>query len=113
VAADEPEGVQIPVVWSGVEQAPMLYANSFLVQFDPEAPGAFILTIGQLTPPALIGTPEQIREQAEQISYVHVGVVARIVVTPTKLDELIAVLQANRDQYAQATTKMRGDPRDA
>lgn len=88
----------------------MLYANSFIVQFDTQALGSFIITVGQLTPPALIGTPEQVREQAEGLSYVHVRTAARLVVTRQKLDELIAVLQANRDQYEEAT-KMRGDPR--
>jgi hypothetical protein len=112
VAAEEPEAIQLPVVWSGVEETPMLYANSFLVQFDPQALGSFLLTVGQLTPPALIGTPDEIREQAEQLSYVHCQCIARLVVTPAKLAELIAVLQANRDQYEQATT-MRGDPRNA
>jgi hypothetical protein len=104
------DSIQVPVVWAGVEDVPILYANTFISQFDPAATGGFIVTIGQLTPPALIGTPDQVREQAEQVSFVPVRAVARIAMTRSKLDELIALLQLNRDQFDEAT-RIRGDPR--
>jgi hypothetical protein len=107
----EEEGLEVPVVWGGVEEVPILYANTFVCQWDVAAHGGFILTIGQLTPPALIGTPDEVRGQAEQLSYVPVRAVARIGVTRAKLDELIAILTINRDSYDEHARKMGEDPR--
>jgi len=108
--SNEDDAVEIPVVWAGVEDTPILYANTFISQFDPTSTGAFILTIGQLTPPALLGTQDQVKEQAERVSYVPVRAVARIAITRTKLDELIAILESTKEKFDRATT-IRGDPR--
>jgi len=109
----EEEGLEVPVVWAGVEDVPILYANTFVCQWDVVSQGGFILTIGQLTPPALIGTPEEVRDQAEQVSYVPVRAIARIGVTRAKLAELIAILTINRDSYDEHARKMGEDPRNA
>jgi hypothetical protein len=108
----QPEGIEVPVIWAGVEDVPILYANTFICQFDVASPGGFILTAGQMTPPALIGTPEEVQEQAEQVSFVPVRAAARLAFTRAKLDELVAILQANREKFDQWRTMMGGDPRD-
>jgi hypothetical protein len=98
------------VIWAGVEDVPILYANTFISQFDPTSMGGFILTVGQLTPPVLLGTEDEIKEQAERVSYVPVRAVARIAVTRGKLDELIAILESTKEKFDRATN-MSGDPR--
>lgn len=106
-----PDAIAVPVVWSSPEDVPILYANTFVCQFE-QTLDAFILTVGQLTPPALIGaTVEELREQAEQITFVAVKPVARFGLTRARLEELIALLQANLDQLERATTMRPGDPR--
>jgi hypothetical protein len=111
---EKPEdGIQVPVVWAGVEDVPIVYANNIIVQFDTSSPGGFIITVGQMTPPALIGTPEEVREQAEQVSFVPVRAVARLALTRTKMQELIAVLQGNVEKYDRWQSKVGGDPRGA
>ena len=108
----EQEGVAVPIVWSGPEDVPILVANAFVCQFDSETLDAFILTVGQLTPPALVGAnPEEIRRQAEQISYVPVKPVARFGLSVGKMRELIAILAGNLEQLEAATTMRPGDPR--
>lgn len=105
------EQVDVPVVWAGVEDVPIFYANTFVCQWDLVSHGGFIITVGQLTPPALMGTPEEVREQAEQVSYVPVRAVTRLGITRAKLDDLIAILTINRDGYDKAVSKMGEDPR--
>lgn len=60
---------EIPVSWVGAEELPILYANQFVGQVHEDT---FFLTIGQLVPPALIGTPEEQAEQLEEIAYLPV-----------------------------------------
>lgn len=110
MAGDEPpEGaIRVPIVWTGVDDVPILYANGFVSQFDQEA---FIITIGQVAPPALIGTPEEVEEQARELEFITVRPITRLALTPPKMAEFIAILQANLDQYERATTLKPGDPR--
>jgi hypothetical protein len=103
----EPEGREVPIVWSGVEDLPVLYVNQFVSQAGP---GEIFLTIGQLQPPALLGNEEERREQIEQISYVQVKPIARLAMTPSKLKELIQVLQIT-DAGADQQNERFGDPR--
>lgn len=106
----EPESIQVPVVWAGVEETPILMANQFISQFDQDLE-TFILTIGQITPPPLIGTPEEVREQAQQISFVTVKTVARISLSRPRMAELQAALGANSDNLEKARRGQPGDPR--
>lgn len=100
--AEESERIDIPLVWVGAEEAPILLVNQFLGQSEQEE---IVLSIGQMTPPVLMGTREQIIEQARQVSYVPVRTVARLGLTRGRLQELMDVLQqtlANYDRAQQA-----------
>jgi hypothetical protein len=108
---EQPEQIQVPLVWTGAEDVPILFGNSFVCQFDADL-SAFIITVGQVTPPALLGPPEALAEQARQIEFVPVRVIARLAVTPSRMNELIQVLHANVDQREQASKLRPGDPRD-
>lgn len=92
--------------WVGIEDIPILFANQFLLQFQP---GEFMLAIGQATPPAILGTPEEMAEQLAGYTYVPVRTIARVGITRQRLQELIAVLQANLDNHDRATQGL--DPR--
>lgn len=99
---------QLPVSWIGAEDLPVLFANTFVGQVEAEQ-GVFFLTIGQIVPPALIGTPEEKVEQLEQISYVPIKPVARLALTRERLKYLIAILQTNLDQHDQILQARGGD----
>src|SRR3954453_1270429 len=86
---DEAEPLVLPLAWVGLDEQPILYANQFLGQANA---GEITLTIGQAAPPALLGSPEQQREQAEAISYVPVRPLVRVNVSRDRLEELIQVL---------------------
>lgn len=105
------EPIAVPVVWSGPEDVPILYINAVVSQFE-QSLDAFIITLGQMTPPALVGAnPDELREQAEQLAFVHVKPVARLAFTVDKLREVVAIMQTNLDQLERATTMRPGDPR--
>lgn len=110
--SDLADGVAVPVVWLGPEDVPILYVNAFVSQFDQQTLDSLILTVGQLTPPAIVGaTSDERREQLEQVAYVPIKPVVRLGLTPARAKELIATLQANLDQLEQARNMRPGDPR--
>ncbi len=88
--------VEVPLVLSGVDEMPVLLANHFLLQ---EYEGEFILTVGQLVPPPLLGTEAERREQAKQLTFVNVRVVARLGFTRKRLAEIVALLQDSLEQH--------------
>ena len=99
--AEAPEVIQIPVVWVGGDETPILLVNQFLGQFQDSE---FILTLGQFAPPALIGTEEERREQVREISFIPVKVLARLALTRSRLEELVRVLQetlGNHDKHQE------------
>ena len=95
---EDREPVAIPIVYLGVEDAPLLYANQFVIQYQQNE---FILTVGQLAPPILLGTEEERRQQARELTYVPVKVVARFALTRTRLEELVKVLAGHLERYDQ------------
>ena len=88
--AEDPEVIQVPVVWVGGDETPILLVNQFLGQFQENE---FILTLGQFAPPALIGTEDERREQLRDVSFVPVKVLARLALTRSRMEELIRVLE--------------------
>jgi hypothetical protein len=91
--------LQLPIAWIGTDEAPIVACNQFLGQFSAE--NELIVTFGHLAPPALLGSPEERLEQAKEISYVPIRVVARLGMNRLRVEELIRVLQeilANHDE---------------
>lgn len=95
-----PKGVrQIPVVWVGAEETPVQFANAFLGVVQPDE---IFLTIGSIVPPAISGeTPEEREDQARQISFIQATPIARLGLTPARLDELVQTLQQTQENYAR------------
>lgn len=87
--------IQIPVAFIGAEDIPVLYANQFVVTHNGQE---FILVVGQITPPLLLGTPEQQAEQAKLLSFVPIKTVARFAMTRERMEQLIKVLQEHLKQ---------------
>jgi hypothetical protein len=96
MAAPEPETVQLPLLLEGADQVPILHSNVFLSQ---EHQNEFFVTFGQVSPPILLGTPEQQRKQAQELSYVSAKVIFRLALSRARLKELIDVLQKQLDLY--------------
>jgi flagellar motor switch/type III secretory pathway protein FliN len=96
---EQREPLKIPIVLVGGEDVPILYANQFVIQVQQEE---FFLTVAQLTPPILLGTEEEQREQARQIEHIPVKVVARLAFTRTRLEELVQLLQGHLERHDRA-----------
>ena len=97
---------------AGPEEVPILHANAFVCQFDPQTFDSITLTVGQLTPPAITGgTDAEREEQVRNVAFVPIKPVVRLALTPARARELVATLEANLDQLDRARQPMPGDPR--
>lgn len=94
--ATEPESVQVRVAWIGVDDTPIQFVNQVLTQFNENE---FIVTLGQLSPPVILGDENERREQAEALEYVPVMPVARLALTPAGMKDLVRVLSQNLETY--------------
>jgi hypothetical protein len=104
MATENPQdlaGKRVPVVYEGLEDLPLLLANIFLVQAGDKS--EYVLSFGQLAPPLILpGTPEEVREQAERLSFVRARMLARYSFTEERLREFIELLTGfMRQQDAQ------------
>ena len=86
--ADE---VQLPVRYVGANDVPILLANQFLIQAD-EHGGGFILSVGQLAPPILMGSIEQRRAQAGEIEFVPIRIIGRYSLARERAQALAGLL---------------------
>lgn len=96
------EGVgPLPLTFLGFDETPILYANHFIAQSEGRD---FILTVGQVAPPLLLGSREERWEQARLLSSVSVKVVARVAMNRERVAQLIDLLehQLRRDDERQA-----------
>ena len=95
--------VDVPLAWVGIDELDIQFANQFVIQFQPNE---FVLSVGQATPPAFIGTPEQIADQVAGLEFVHVRPLGRFGMTRGRLVELIAALQVNLENHDRALDRI-------
>jgi hypothetical protein len=86
----------LPLEWIDFDESPILFANHFLIQRQPNE---FVLTLGQVTAPPVVGTPEEIREQSREFGHVTVNTLARVGLTRLRMTELISMLQNALDEH--------------
>lgn len=73
-------------MWVGVDETPVEFANQFLIQSEAEE---IILSFGVLTPPVILGTPEDKTEQARAMRFVQTRTLARFGTTVHRLREIV------------------------
>jgi hypothetical protein len=94
-----PTQIQVPIVWVGAEEVAILLANAFISQVQGQQ---FLLTVGQVAPPAIIGdTPEERLAQARQVSFIPSKVLGRFVMTHENVEDLVRQLNTTLEGYRQ------------
>ena len=100
------EKLELRVDWSVADAMPATYANQVLTQVTADEA---ILIFGQITPPTIVGGPEAIRAHFAQQNSIAVHPVAKVVLTPAKLFELIEVLGDTAEKYERAKALREAD----
>ena len=89
---DIPNKLSFALAFDNEKRVPTLASNHFVVQITED--GAF-LTIGQVDPPLLLGTPEEQLEQAQGVPYLPIKVLGRFNLTREKASELAEIITTN------------------
>lgn len=106
MATDLPGGPrQLPVTWVGAEELPVVFVNQILAQVDDRAD--VILSFGQVTPPATVGTPEEQAAQLDRMAYLPVKPIARFTMSRARVFELVQVLTQLLEIQARSRQLMR------
>lgn len=98
----QPEGHPVFITFESVGDLPILLANAFSIQASGD--GSFVFTIAQAAPPIFTGNPDEQQRQLAQIKSINGRVLARLVITPAKMKELVDLLQGTLQTY-EAMTK--------
>jgi hypothetical protein len=97
MADPEDESVQVPVVWVGLDDQPVLMANQFIGQVEQDE---IVISIGSQVPPPIVGpTAEERREQLLRIAFVPVRPIVRFSMTPRRVEELAHILRDTLENY--------------
>jgi hypothetical protein len=92
------ESQEMPLAWVGFDDAPIEFANRFLVQHGPHE---FVLTLGQVTGPPPVGTPDQLDARGGR-AHVSILTLGRVGLTRHRLAELIALLRVELEEHDRA-----------
>jgi hypothetical protein len=96
---DAGEPFALRLLWRGLDEHPIEFANQFVIQSEQDE---IILTIGQFQPPILLGEPHERIDQARQLGYVPINVVARYAFTRQRLGELTGYLIEHLRKFDEA-----------
>jgi hypothetical protein len=98
MSSSDEESIHLPYVVTGLEDTPILFVNWATIRHD----GAeFILTLGQVSPPVLLGTPEEQSQQAKLVGAVPIRVVGRFGIPANRMVEIVRTLGENLSNYEQ------------
>ncbi len=86
----------IPLVWVELEDKEIAFTNQLLVQHYGSE---FILSFGQMSPPALLGSQAERESALEGLRFVPVKTVARVGFTAANMREFVRVMSENLDSY--------------
>jgi len=98
---NQPSQVAVPIKWHVPDNLPSIYANNVVVQ---QGAYEFIISFFEAKLPLTVGTPEEIRAKLTQVESVPAECVARILVAPELVQQIIHALQTTLDTY-HATQK--------
>ncbi len=90
--SEEARQVSLKLEWRIPEGLAGRYATNMVVQRTEHE---FILSFFEAYPPMVIGSPDEIKAQLEQLETVRAECIARIIVAASRMPEFVEVLQKN------------------
>ena len=94
--ASSSEGRSVPLIWTDKDEQPVMFANQILAQHVNEE---FLISFGQVSPPAILGSDEERQEALTRVEFVPVRTVARVGMPAQRMREFVAVMQQSLEQY--------------
>jgi hypothetical protein len=92
--------ISIPIEWQGLDEAPTLFVNNFLIQNTGDE---FFLTLCEVRPPLALSD-----EARTNIEKVISRALVRIALPPARLQQLIVLLTGHLNEYLEAGNQIPG-----
>jgi len=93
---EERPKVQVPIEWHISEDLDSKYATNLVIQHSEHE---FIIDFFEMRHPLILGDPDQVREEWEKLESVRAECVARIIVSPDRMQGFINLIQAELNKY--------------
>jgi len=93
---EERPKVQVPIEWHISEDIDSKYATNLVIQHSEHE---FIIDFFEMRHPLILGDPDQVREEWEKLESVRAECVARIIVSPDRMQGFINLIQAELNKY--------------
>lgn len=91
-----PDKFAVPINYEVPDSVQTRYATHFVVQHSENE---FLISFFEIWPPILLGTPNEIEAQVDEIESIPAKCVGRVVVAADKFPEFIRILQENLQSY--------------
>jgi hypothetical protein len=94
---EQTDGKQVPIERFFPEGLTSRFVNNVVVQHQNDS---FIISFFEVIPPLILGDTEEERERIlNSINSVKAECVARLIVSPQKMEEIIAAMSQNLQNY--------------
>lgn len=90
------ESRDVPIEWHIPENLPTQYATNVIVTHTDNE---FIVSFFETFPPLIVGEPDQVQKQVEALESIRARCVARIVVSPSRMEAFIGALVQNFTRF--------------
>lgn len=88
----------IPINWHYPEGLKSVYSTHVVVQHTDHE---FYVSFFDAPPPIVMGSPEELQSKLESIEEISISCVARVVISPERMPELIAILENNYAHFLE------------
>lgn len=96
-----------PIVWQSPEGIRSKIATNLVVQHTEHE---FILSFFEIKSPLILGTAEEKAEQLANIETVFASCVARIVITPGRMEQFLHLMKENFDNFVKKLDEEEQEP---
>jgi hypothetical protein len=86
----------LPLEWHVPESLECQYATNLVVQHTDHE---FIISFFKVAPPLVVGEPEEVKAQLEQVESVRAECVAQVIVAAGRMPEFVDAFQRNLEGY--------------
>lgn len=93
--SEVPGKFTVPIIFGGADEVPIQHANCFFVSHTDDE---FFITFAQAHPPYKLKMTKQEIDEIKR-SGLRSRVIARIMVSPIKMKELLDILNENYDKF--------------
>ena len=91
----DPGATAVPIEWHIPEEMTPRYATNFVIQFTGHE---FVLSFFEVRPPIVLGSPEEQKEQLENLGSVRANCIAQIVLSPTRMVDFVDLLNRHQER---------------